>query len=319
MVSAGHVAAEVRNQAFRWATTNPSGHPVVKGGLKFSELVAEKSGGKMIVKLYPGAVLGNDTQVLSALQSGAVEFGAMNTGQLQTLAKEFAVVDLPFLFNDYSEVDAIMDGPVGKRLAEQLPEKGVVNLAYYDLGFRNLTNSKRLVKTLEDLQGMTIRVIQVPTYEASINALGAKAVPMPFTELYAALEQKKVDGQENPFSVITANRFENVQKYLTITRHVYNPQSFLMSKKAWDKLNKEEQDIITAAAAESAAYERKVSRDAQERSLSIIRKTMEVVELPPQEVARIREKLKPVTEKFSASIGPDFVRSVFAELEKLRK
>jgi len=195
----------------------------------------------------------------------------------------------------------------------------VVNLAYYDLGFRNLTNSKRPVKTLEDLQGMTIRVIQVPTYEASINALGAKAVPMPFTELYAALEQKKVDGQENPFSVITANRFENVQKYLTITRHVYNPQSFLMSKKAWDKLNKEEQDIITAAAAESAAYERKVSRDAQERSLSIIRKTMEVVELPPQEVARIREKLKPVTEKFSASIGPDFVRSVFAELEKLRK
>ena len=319
MVSAGQVAAEVRNQAFRWATTNPSGHPVVKGGLKFSELVAEKSGGKMIVKLYPGAVLGNDAQVLSALQSGGVEFGVMNTGQLQTLAKEFAVVDLPFLFNDYSEVDAIMAGAVGKRLAEQLPEKGVVNLAYYDLGFRNLTNSKRPVKTLEDLQGMTIRVIQVPTYEASINALGAKAVPMPFTELYAALEQKKVDGQENPFSVITANRFENVQKYLTITRHVYNPQSFLMSKKAWDKLNKEEQDIITAAAAESAAYERKVSRDAQERSLSIIRKTMEVVELPPQEVARIREKLKPVTEKFSASIGPDFVRSVFAELEKLRK
>ena len=319
MVSAGQVAAEVRNQAFRWATTNPSGHPVVKGGLKFSELVAEKSGGKMIVKLYPGAVLGNDAQVLSALQSGGVEFGAMNTGQLQTLAKEFAVVDLPFLFNDYSEVDAIMDGAVGKRLAEQLPEKGVVNLAYYDLGFRNLTNSKRAVKTLEDLQGMTIRVIQVPTYEASINALGAKAVPMPFTELYSALEQKKVDGQENPLSVITANRFENVQKHLTLTRHVYNPQSFLMSKKAWDKLNKDEQDIITAAAAESAVYERKVSRDAQERSLTIIRKTMEVVELPAPEIARIREKLKPVTEKFSASIGPDFVRFVFAELEKLRK
>ena len=319
MVSAGQVAAEVRNQAFRWATTNPSGHPVVKGGLKFSELVAEKSGGKMIVKLYPGAVLGNDAQVLSALQSGGVEFGAMNTGQLQTLAKEFAVVDLPFLFNDYSEVDAIMDGAVGKRLAEQLPEKGVVNLAYYDLGFRNLTNSKRPVKTLEDLQGMTIRVIQVPTYEASINALGAKAVPMPFTELYSALEQKKVDGQENPLSVITANRFENVQKHLTLTRHVYNPQSFLMSKKAWDKLNKDEQDIITAAAAESAVYERKVSRDAQERSLTIIRKTMEVVELPAPEIARIREKLKPVTEKFSASIGPDFVRFVFAELEKLRK
>lgn len=316
---AGAASAEVRNHALRWTTTNPSGHPVVKGGLKFSELVAEKSGGKIIVKLYTGGIFGSDAQVLSSLQAGAIDFAAMNSGILQSVAKEFAIVDFPFLFNDAREVDMIMDGAVGKQLADKLPEKGLVNLAYYDLGFRNLTNSKRSVKKLEDLQDLSIRVIQSPTYVDTFNALGAKAVPMPFSEVYAALEQKKIDGQENPFSVIAANKLDVVQKYLTVTRHVYNPQSFLMSRKMWDKLNKEEQEIIVSAAHESAIHQRKISRDAQDRSLTSIAQSMEVYELPPDELGRIRERLKPVVDKHAASVGPDFARFVFGEIEKVRK
>lgn len=319
LMAAGSAVAEVRDLAFRWTTANPSGHPIVKGGVKFSELVEQKSGGKMIVRLYPGGVFGSDAQVLTSLQSGSIDFTTMNTGILQTLAKEFAVVDFPFLFNDAKEVDAIMDGPVGKQLADKLPEKGLISLAYYDLGFRNLTNSKRPIKKLEDLQGLSIRVIQSPIYIDTFNALDAKAVPMAFSEVYFALEQKKIDGQENPFSVIAANKLDSVQKYLTVTRHIYNPQSFLMSRKVWDRLNKEEQEIIAAAARESAVYQRKVSRDAQERSLAAIRSSMEVHELPPEEIRRIREKLKPMTEKYSASIGQEFANFVFGEFEKLRK
>ncbi len=319
LMAAGSAVAEVRDLAFRWTTANPSGHPIVKGGVKFSELVEQKSGGKMIVRLYPGGVFGSDAQVLTSLQSGSIDFTTMNTGILQTLAKEFAVVDFPFLFNDAKEVDAIMDGPVGKQLADKLPEKGLISLAYYDLGFRNLTNSKRPIKKLEDLQGLSIRVIQSPIYIDTFNALDAKAVPMAFSEVYFALEQKKIDGQENPFSVIAANKLDSVQKYLTVTRHIYNPQSFLMSRKVWDRLNKEEQEIIVAAARESAVYQRKVSRDAQERSLAAIRSSMEVHELPPEEIRRIREKLKPMTEKYSASIGQEFANFVFGEFEKVRK
>ena len=319
LTAVGSASAEIRNQAFRWTTTNPSGHPVVKGGVKFSELVAEKSGGKMIVKLYTGGVLGADPLVLSSLQSGSIDFGAMNTGILQSEVKEFALVDLPFLFNDAKEVDAVMDGATGKLLAGKLPAKGLINLAYYDLGFRNLTNSKRPVKKLEDLEGLKIRVIQSPTYIDTFTALGATAVPMAFTEVYTALEQKKIDGQENPFSVIAANKLDNVQKYLTVTRHIYNPQSFLMSKKTWERLNKEEQEIIVSAARESELYQRTVSRDAQERSLASIRKTMDYYELPVEEIARIRNRLKPVIQKYSDAIGKDVVGSVFAELEKLRK
>ena len=319
LVAARSAVAEIRDLAFRWTTANPSGHPIVKGGVKFSELVEQKSGGKMIVRLYPGGVFGSDAQVLTSLQSGSIDFSTMNTGILQTLAKEFAVVDFPFLFNDAREVDAIMDGPVGRQLADKLPEKGLVSLAYYDLGFRNLTNSKRPIKKLEDLQGLSIRVIQSPIYIDTFNALDAKAVPMAFSEVYFALEQKKIDGQENPFSVIAANKLDSVQKYLTVTRHIYNPQSFLMSRKTWDRLNKEEQEILVAAARESAVYQRKVSRDAQERSLASIKTTMEVHELPPEEINRIREKLKPMTEKYSTSIGQEFAKFVFSEFEKLRK
>ena len=319
LLAAGSAIGEVRDLAFRWTTANPSGHPIVKGGVKFSELVEQKSGGKMIVRLYPGGVFGSDAQVLTSLQSGSIDFSTMNTGILQTLAKEFAVVDFPFLFNNAKEVDAIMDGPVGRQLADKLPEKGLVSLAYYDLGFRNLTNSKRPIKKLEDLQGLSIRVIQSPIYIDTFNALDAKAVPMAFSEVYFALEQKKIDGQENPFSVIAANKLDSVQKYLTVTRHIYNPQSFLMSRKTWDRLNKEEQEILVAAARESAVYQRKVSRDAQERSLASIKATMEVHELPPEEINRIREKLKPMTEKYSTSIGQEFAKFVFSEFEKLRK
>ena len=319
VMMSGVAVAEIRDHAFRWTTANPSGHPIVKGGVKFSELVEQKSGGKMIVRLYPGGVFGSDAQVLTSLQSGSIDFTAMNTGILQTLVKEFAVVDFPFLFNDAREVDAIMDGPVGKQLADKLPEKGLVSLAYYDLGFRNLTNSKRPIKKLEDLQGLSIRVIQSPIYIDTFSTLDAKAVPMAFSEVYFALEQKKIDGQENPFSVIAANKLDSVQKYLTVTRHIYNPQSFLMSRKSWDRLNKEEQEILVAAARESAVYQRKISRDAQERSLAAISKSMEVYELPPEEISRIRAKLKPMTEKYSASIGQEFAKFVFSEFEKLRK
>lgn len=318
LVMAGGAQAEVRSINLRWATANPAGHPIPMGGERFAKLVEEKSGGKMKVKVFPGGVLGSDPQLLSAVQGGTLDFAAMNSGILQGQIKEFAIVDFPFLFNDANEVDAILDGAVGKELDAKLPEKGLINLAYFDLGFRNMTNSKRAIKTADDIVGLKLRVIQSPIYIDTFNALGANSVPMPFTEVYTALEQKMIDGQENPFTVIQANKFAEVQKYLGVTRHMYNPQSMLMSKKKWDSLNKEEQEIITAAATEAANYQRTLSRGAQEIALNELKQKMEVTELPPAELAKVREKLKPVIEKYSANVGTDFAKKVFAEIEKVR-
>ena len=318
LLAAGAAQAQVREHTFRWTTQNPAGHPITEGGQKFADLVAQKSGGKMQVKLFPGGVLGGDVQVLSAVQGGTIDMTSMNSGILQGQVKEFAIVDFPFLFNDAKEADAIMDGTIGKALADKLPEKGLVHLAYYDLGFRNLTNSKRAIKTADDIAGLKIRVIQSPIYIDTFNALGANAVPMPFPEVYTALEQKTIDGQENPFTVIEANKFNEVQKYLAGTRHIYNPQTMMISKKTWDRLNKEEQDILLAAAKESQTYQRKFSRDAQDVALGNLKKTMEYTELPPAELAKVRAKLKPVIDKYSANVGADFAKQVFGEIDKIR-
>ena len=311
-------SAQIREHQFRWTTANPQGHPITMGGEKFAELLSKKSGGKMTVKIFAGGVLGGDVQVLSAVQGGTIDMTSMNSGILQSQVKEFAIVDFPFLFSSPKEVDAVMDGALGKELADKLPAKGLVNLAYYDLGFRNLTNSRRPIKSAEDIAGLKVRVIQSPIYIDTFNTLGANAVPMPFPEVYTALEQKTIDGQENPFTVIQANKFQEVQKHLAVTRHIYNPQSFLMSKKSWDNLNRDEQAMIVAAAQESATYQRQISRDAQDKALAELRKTMEVTELPPAELAKIRGKLKPVTDKYSAQVGAEFAQRFFAEIEKAR-
>jgi tripartite ATP-independent transporter DctP family solute receptor len=317
-IAATAAHAQVREQTFRWTTQNPAGHPITQGGQKFADLVAQKSGGKMTVKLFPGGVLGGDVQVLSAVQGGTIDMTSMNSGILQGQVKEFAIVDFPFLFNDAKEADAVLDGPIGKMLADKLPEKGLVHLAYYDLGFRNVTNSKRLIKTADEISGLKIRVIQSPIYIDTFAALGANPVPMPFPEVYPALEQKTIDGQENPYTVIEANKFQEVQKFLAGTRHIYNPQTMMISKKTWDRLNKEEQDVIVAAAQESQTYQRKFSRDAQDVALANLKKSMEYSELPPAEVAKVRTKLKPVIDKYSANVGQDFAKQVYTEIDKVR-
>jgi TRAP-type transport system periplasmic protein len=310
--------AQVREQTFRWTTANPAGHPIPVGGEKFAELVKAKSGGKMQVKVFPGAQLGGDVQVLSAVQGGTIDMASMNSGILQGQIKEYAIVDFPFLFDNAKEVDAILDGVVGKQLADKLPEKGLVHLAYYDLGFRQLTNSRRPIKTADDIAGLKIRVIQSPIYIETFNAMGANSVPMAFTEVYTALEQKAIDGQENPFTVIEANKFQEVQKYLAGTNHMYNPQSMFISKKTWDRLNKDEQAILLDAAKESAVFQRKFSRDAQAAALANLKQKMEYTELPPAETAKLRAKLKPVIDKFSANVGAEFAKQVFAEIDKVR-
>ena len=196
----------------------------------------------------------------------------MNASLLNGLVKEYSVLDFPFLFNTEEEAYAIVDGPVGKKLMAMLPEKGIVGLAYPELGFRHIHNSKRPVKKLEDLQGLKIRVIQTPVYIDTLNALGANATPLPFPEVYNALEQKTVDGATNPLVTIPVMKFNEVQKYLTITRHQYNPQIIIVSKRAWDKLSPEEQKILQEAANEATAIraqglareERAGARDAEE-------------------------------------------------------
>jgi TRAP-type transport system periplasmic protein len=311
--------AQVGEPTFRISIAGAAGHPSVMGAEKWAELVKQKSGGKMQVKVFPNGVLGGDVQALSAVQGGTIDFTAMNSGILQTQVKEFAIFDFPFMFESGKEADVILDGAFGKKLADLLPAKNLINLAYWELGFRELTNSKRSLVKMEDIAGLKIRVIQSPIYIETFNALGANSVPMPFTEVYTALEQKIIDGQENPFSVIETSKLNEVQKYLTVTNHIYNPQSVLASKKKWDALTKDEKDILTSTMAEATKWQRENSRKLADESLTNLKKTMTANVLSPEELTKIRTKIKPVIDKFSASVGPELVKELQAELEKGRK
>ncbi len=314
----GLAQAEISERTFRVAINGAPGHPVVVGCEKWAELIKAKSGGKMTLKVFP-STLGGDVQVLSAVQGGTIDFAAMNSGILQGIQKEYAIFDLPFMFNSGPEADKVLDGPFGKKLGDMLPSKGLYSLAYMELGFRQITNNRRAITKASDIEGLKLRVIQAPIYIDTFTALGANPVPMSFSEVYTALESKIIDGQENPFSVIETSRFPEVQKYLAVSNHMYNPQSLIASKKKWDALSKEEQDILASTALEARDWQRKNARALAEKSLTSLKKSMEVTELPPEEVAKIREKLKPVIEKYSANVGADLVKELQAELEKVRK
>jgi TRAP-type transport system periplasmic protein len=192
------VRAQIKDRNVKLPIVNNIDHPQGLGAKKFAELVEQKSGGKIKVRVYPGGTLGGEQQVASAMQGGTVEASMMAPAQLVGNVKEFLVLDFPFAFANEREADRVLDGPVGQKLIDLMPAKGLVGLAYMEQGFRSITNSRRSINKMEDIQGLKIRTILNPLYIDMLNALGANAVPMPFPELYTALETKTVDGQENP-------------------------------------------------------------------------------------------------------------------------
>ena len=313
-------AQDIKERSIKFATQNPKGHPLVMGMEKFAEIVTAKSGGKIKVSLFPGGVLGGDAPNVSALQGGTLEMVVMNSGILASQVKEFAIYDFPFLFANAKEADAVVDGPFGKKMHDKLQDKGIVGLAYWELGFRNMTNSKRPINKVEDLAGLKIRVIPNPINLDWVKALDANPTPMAFPEVYAALESKALDGQENPLNVILANKFAEVQKHLVLTNHVYNPQTAMISKKFWDTLTNDEKKLLTDAAIDAGNYQRQTARAAAGETLDALKKSgMQVTELPPAEMLKLRDKMKPVIAKYSASVGESTVNELMAELAKIRK
>jgi TRAP-type transport system periplasmic protein len=312
--------AQAQTRTIKFANQNAKGHPIVMGMEKFAEIVEAKSAGRFKVTVFPGGALGSDQANMSSIQGGTLEMASMNSGIFASVVKEFAIYDFPFLFANPREADAVVDGPFGKALHAKLEEKGLVGLAYYELGFRNITNSKRPIAKVDDAAGLKLRVIPNAINIDWVSALGANPTPLPFPELYAALEQKAVDGQENPLATINGAKLYEVQKFMTLTNHQYNPQSVIISKKFWDTLAPADKTLLQDAALESAKYQREQSRAASAGILDSLKKSgMQVTELPPAEVAKLREKMKPVIAKHSASVGEATVGAMMAELDKLRK
>jgi len=317
---AAPVAAQVKEHVFKVGIGLTEDHPQALSVKRFGELLAQKSGGKLGAKVYASGTLGNDVTMISALRGGTLEMTVPDSSTLVSLVKDFGVLNLPLAFNTEQEADAVLDGPFGQKLLAKLPEKSLIGLGFWENGFRHVTNSRRPITKADDLAGLKLRVIQNPLFIDSFAALGANATPMPFTELYSAMEQKAVDGQENPPATILASKFYEVQKHLALTGHMYSAWVLLMSKKTWDGLSPEEQKIVQEAAREATLFERKSIRDFSTKALGDLKTAgMQVTELSAAERARMRDKLQPVVAKFSKEFGEDSSKELTAELEKARR
>lgn len=318
LFACGAYAADIKERTLKFSFVQPQDSHMGFGAKKFADLVAQKSGNKMKVRLFPGGTLGGDLQTVSALQGGTVEITTLPPSLLVGLNKEYGAFDLPFLFNDFTEADAVLDGPVGKRFLERAPQ-GLVGLAYWDHGFRNVSNSRKPLAKAEDFQGLKLRVVQTPLMIESFNTLGANAVPLPFTELFTAMETRAVDGQDNPIVAFETNKFHEVQKHLSTTRHVYNPLIVLVSKKVWDGMSADERQVLASAANETRVEQRGVSREMEAKSIANVKaKGVTVTEISPAERARMRDKVKPVIDKFARELGDDVVKPFYAEIDKVR-
>lgn len=270
----------------------------------FADEVAKRSGGTLLVRPIGDAALGPDIQMQQSLISGTQEMMIGASATLIELNQQMALWDTPFLFRHTDEVDAILDGPIGQRVLEGLADTGVIGLVYWENGFRQVTNATRPLIRMEDFDGLRLRVMQNPLHLQSFKSLGVDAVPLPFSELYAALENHLVDGQENPVMTILSSQFFKTQSYLSMTNHVYSPWVMLASQQWWDARSVEQQRIIIEAAQASRAFQRAHAREEDQKALVALQSEgMQINSLTAAEQQRLQLHLCQIHAEIAQRVG----------------
>ncbi len=316
----GTTAAVAQEIKAKFGTSLPDSHPQTLGARKFAELVDQKSKGRIKITVYSGAQLGSDQQMQAALRGGTQEFTAPSTATLANLVKEFGVFGLPFSFASEKQAYAVFDGEFGQSILAKLTEKDLIGLAYWENGFRHFTNSKRPIVKAEDLAGIKVRTMQNNLYIDLFAGLGANAIPMPVNELFTALETKAVDAQENPYTVVQAQKFYDVQKYLSTTGHAYDAQVLIASKKFWDKLSDADRALMKEASREATEFQRQASRDLNAKARAELAKAgMQINDVSDAERQRMREKLQPVIAKHQTAVGEETAKAFFDAIAKAPK
>jgi TRAP-type transport system periplasmic protein len=318
-LAAASAQAQYQERTIRVSNGVSKEHPMGNGLAKMGECTLAKSGGKMKLQPFWDGSLGSDLTATQSVRTGSLEMVLTSTAPLVGIVPALGVFDLPFLFNNEKEADQVLDGKAGDWFAAKMPAAGVINLAWWENGFRHTTNSKRPITKLEDFDGVKMRVMQNTIFIDTFKTLGSNAVPMAFSEVYSALETHTVDGQENPYTNIENMKFYEVQKYLTLTKHAYSPTLVLFSKKTWDALSPPEQTTLRECAIVGRDEQRKVNREKSAQSVANLKaKGMQVNEISPAEMARIRTKSQVIYERHGKEIGDEAITLVNGELKRIR-
>jgi len=286
-----------------------------KGAVRFADLVKERSRGKLIITVYPDAQLagGNQTKELEMLQEGKIDFTYHSTLLYMNLDKKFFVLSMPWIFSSYEDVDRVLNGAAGRKLLDLTSTYKIVGLAYGENGFRQLTNSKREIRTPEDMKGLRVRVPNAPMYLSIFKALGAEPTIMNFAAVYKALQEDAMDGQENPIDVIVSSKLYDVQKYITLWNYSYDALILGVNQTLYNSLDKPTQDLLRQAAVEASTYQIQLSREAARTKLGLLKeKGMVVTELTPEQLQAFRDKMGPIYTEYEPIIGKELLDEVRA-------
>ncbi len=287
---------------------NPPDNPRHIAAVKFADTVKAKTNGRVEIQVAHSAQLGDDAAMVTALRSGTLDFSANSQGAIAAVVPEFSGLGMPFLFSDVQKAWQVMDGPIGKELAEKSSAKGMVLLGLWDNGIRQMSNSKRAIKTPADLKGLKMRTPPDAVTMDIMKAMGADAQQIKFSELYVALQQGVVDGQENPLTNIASAKLYEVQKYISMTGHKYESTPFLMSKRSWDRLSVADQKTVSEAATEATQLQRRLNKEVDDKLVAELK--AKGIQIDTVERSSFVDASKSVYTKWASSPIGDFVGRV---------
>jgi tripartite ATP-independent transporter DctP family solute receptor len=294
-----------------WTTGDGARDPYALGARAFKEEAERRSDGRFDVQLFPNRALGDERPMLDGMRLGTVDMGIITNAVVAQVEPAFQINDMPFLFRDEAQAHGVLDGQMGRSLAQRLDARGVVALGYMEGGFRQMINNVRPINAPADVRGVKFRVLQSPIYVGLFNALGGTAVPMAWGETFTAVQQGAVDGLEIPIAVIESSRYNEVTRYLSLTNHIYSMIALTMAKRSHDRLPDDLKRVVREAATAATATQRRQSAAAARELLEVLRgRGMQVNAVA--DVAPFRQAVLPMYESFRGQIGADIVQEALA-------
>jgi len=280
-----------------------------KGAVRMAEEVAKKTGDRVTIQVFPNQQLGNERDMIEGMQLGTIDLAIINTPLLASFDSRFQIFDMPFMFNDWAHVNRVVSGQIGQSLLKSLESKNLMGLAYSTAGHRHVLNYKRPIKTIDDMKGLKIRVLDNPVHVAIVNAMGANATPMQYSEVATALRQRTVDGLDSPTAAVVSEKFYETQKYMSLTGHVFTGVVYLIGMKRYQSLSPELQKILLEAGRVGADLETEQHNKAEVDGIELLRKqhgmTIDTVDKGP-----FRARMQPVFDRFQDRVGKDLIETV---------
>lgn len=299
--------AEIKLRFAHTVSTEDTAHKAI---LQFVKAVRERTGGRVEIEVFPAGQLGNDPKVLEGVRLGTIDMGTTGNPFFTAFAPELNILDLPYLFRDYDHAYRVLDGPLGRQLLDGLEKHGLKGIGFLEIGFRNLTNNRRPVRTVEDVRGLKIRVVPNPAHIHAWKLLGAIPTPMPWPEVYLALKTGTVDAQENPVTIIHAARLYEVQKYLSMTWHAYTAFDVVVNLQKYRGLPPDVQRVLDEALREAFVWQRQYNREVEGGYLQRMREAGMVIEEQPDREGFQRVVAAAVAEDYVKRFGPDLIEKI---------